>query len=71
MGMTPDKPNPIEWIRRNLGITQKQAEVLMPPGVNSFPAAVVDPYAEEESWAVREYRKDNKGWERIGSINDQ
>ncbi len=62
--MTSDQPSPIDWIMRNLGITGKQAETLMPPGGEQFPAAVIDPYGEDEPWVVREYKKDTKGWEK-------
>lgn len=61
--MSDNKPNPIDWIMRNLGITRKQAETLMPTVGDKFPAAVIDPYGEDEPWVVREYKKDTKGWE--------
>lgn len=59
----PNKPDPIDWIRRNLGISRKAADALMPPAGKQFPAAVVDPYSSGESWAAEEYRKEMQGWE--------
>lgn len=60
-----NKPSAIEAIKRMLGITDKQAQTLMPAGDDSplgFPGVILDFREDEKSWAEREYEKDHRGW---------
>jgi hypothetical protein len=54
----------IAIIKRMLGITDAQAQTLMPGGDDSplgFPGVAIDYREDETSWAQREYEKDHKG----------
>ena len=51
----------IRKIKALLGITDKEAQAIMPGGDDSqvgYPGILMTPVDDEETWGVREHRKD-------------
>ena len=66
--MTPTNQR-IRDILRRLGLTEKQANAVLPHGVDSnegYPVGMMtDAQNDGKTWAQREYEKDNRGFRPI------
>jgi len=59
-------------ILKALGLTDKQAAILMPQGLDApalFVGVVVTPEDDSQTWAEREYEKDHRGLQSMGRID--